>query len=381
VPRCRRWCPVRDRGPFRKKGRVAAHECHWNNAGWERYRRDVTENPRQCLRCGSSNPVGMKFCGMCGAPLAAAPLEEPADPILGSARDGANRIVEVEVPAQSASQSGPAPAYTGGAFRLMGQEVHPSSSRSLDYLLDDDEEPGSGRGLWMVGLLLALALAGGLGYWHYRNGGWPGIKTAGGSGQDQSAATGAAADNTVSAPAEAGGSGQSPDAQPPAAAAMTDVHPKNPSAPLAATPEAPTAADTSPTAPAAGTTKPAAAEHAAPAASKPPAAARAETPVKAEDPVTVGEKYIYGRGAPQNCERGLKLVRPAADVFNGKAMITMGALYATGHCVTRDLPTAYRYFALALRKDPENAALKQNAEMVWGQMTQSERQQAIRLTQ
>jgi len=75
------------------------------------------------------------------------------------------------------------------------------------------------------------------------------------------------------------------------------------------------------------------------------------------------------------------MVKPAADQSNGKAMITMGALYATGHCVTRDLPTAYRYFALALRKDPENAALKQNAEMVWGQMTQSERQQAIRLTQ
>lgn len=101
----------------------------------------------------------------------------------------------------------------------------------------------------------------------------------------------------------------------------------------------------------------------------------------AEDPVTLGEKYIYGRGVPQSCERGLKMVKPAADQANGKAMITMGALYATGHCVTRDLPTAYRYFALALRKDPENGALKENAQMVWGQMTQSERQQAIRLTQ
>jgi len=109
-------------------------------------------------------------------------------------------------------------------------------------------------------------------------------------------------------------------------------------------------------------------------ATKPPAA-------KAEDSVALGEKYLYGRGVPQSCEKGLRYVKPAADQSNPKAMITMGALYATGHCLSRDLPTAYRYFALALRQDPENSALKQNTEMVWGQMTQSERQLAIRLTQ
>jgi len=95
----------------------------------------------------------------------------------------------------------------------------------------------------------------------------------------------------------------------------------------------------------------------------------------------LGEKYLYGRGVPQNCEKGLSYVKPAAEKSNGKAMITMGALYATGHCLSRDLPTAYRYFALALRQDPENGALKQNVEMVWGQMTPSERQLAIRMTQ
>jgi len=84
---------------------------------------------------------------------------------------------------------------------------------------------------------------------------------------------------------------------------------------------------------------------------------------------------------PQNCDKGLRYVKPVADQANSKAMITMGALYATGHCVARDLPTAYRYFALALRKDPDNTALKQNAEMVWSKMTPTERQQAIRLTQ
>ena len=90
---------------------------------------------------------------------------------------------------------------------------------------------------------------------------------------------------------------------------------------------------------------------------------------------------MYGRGVPQDCTKGLRYVKPAADKSNPKAMITMGALYATGHCLSRDLPTAYRFFALALRKDPDNGPLKQNVEMVWGQMTQLERQQAMRLTQ
>ena len=96
----------------------------------------------------------------------------------------------------------------------------------------------------------------------------------------------------------------------------------------------------------------------------------------------LGEQYLYGRGGvSQNCERGLHYVKPAADQSNAKAMITMGALYATGHCISRDLPTAYRYFALALRLDPDNGPLRQNAEMVWKQMTAEERKQAIRLTQ
>jgi hypothetical protein len=331
----------------------------------------------------------MKFCGMCGAPLPSA-LDDAAGNIPSLGAEDVREPVEMEAPPRSAASvssasagaapasSSPAPAYTGGAFRLMGQEVDPHS-RNLDYLLEDDEEVGSGPGGWVIALLLALALAGGLGYWHYRNGGWPGAKTSTSTGSEQDAAStnpAAAGDNTVSAPAATTNASQA--TPPPATAALTDVHPQNPSAPLAASPEAPAA--TAP-GPAADTNKPAAAEAPAAPPVKHAAAARADVPVKAEDPVTLGEKYLYGRGLPQSCERGLKLVRPAADASNGKAMITMGALYATGHCVSRDLPTAYRYFALALRKDPDNAALKENAEMVWGQMTQSERQQAIRLTQ
>ncbi len=132
---------------------------------------------------------------------------------------------------------------------------------------------------------------------------------------------------------------------------------------------------------AAAPAEPPAEDLSAPAVVKPTKKVAKPVPGKPEDRVTLGEKYLYGRGVPQSCDKGLSYVKPAAEKSNAKAMITMGALYATGHCLSRDLPTAYRYFALALRQDPENGALKQNAEMVWGQMTPSERQLAIRMTQ
>ena len=66
---------------------------------------------------------------------------------------------------------------------------------------------------------------------------------------------------------------------------------------------------------------------------------------------------------------------------NPKAQTLLGAMYATGHCVGRDLPTAYRWFALALRKDPENTAVQADLQKLWGEMTQPERQLAIKLTQ
>jgi TPR repeat protein len=99
------------------------------------------------------------------------------------------------------------------------------------------------------------------------------------------------------------------------------------------------------------------------------------------DPVTEAKKYIYGRGAPHDCDRGMRLLKPEASRSNPKAMVEMGALYSAGVCTPRDLPTAYRCFALALRKDPENASVQADLSKLWGEMTQPERQLAIKLTQ
>jgi TPR repeat protein len=104
-------------------------------------------------------------------------------------------------------------------------------------------------------------------------------------------------------------------------------------------------------------------------------------PARAFDPVAEAQKYIYGKRVPQDCDRGLRLLKPAADQANPKAMIEMGALYSAGLCTPRDLPTAYRWFALALRKDPGNQPLQADLNKLWGEMTQPERQLAIRMSQ
>lgn len=108
-------------------------------------------------------------------------------------------------------------------------------------------------------------------------------------------------------------------------------------------------------------------------ASKPPLG-------KTPDSITEATRYIYGQGVPQDCDRGLRLLR-AAQQSNAKAMVQLGVLYSTGTCTPRDLPTAYRWFALALHRDPNNQVLQDDLQKLWAQMTPPERQLAIKLSQ
>lgn len=339
----------------------------------------------RCPYCGNENPGDHRFCGMCGRPL----VETRPEPATTKV-------------AHEPERSNPAPAYTGGLFNLGAPA---DKTRDLDYLLEDDEETKSSKGLVFL-TLVALALVVGLGYLRFRNGGFPFLKSLTASSQPKPAAPAES-----SSPTE--GNSDQPKPQespggPPAsdAASQPSITPINPPAT-----ESPNPPETTPSSPAASgppapepnaavpaSEKPESAKEESPEKSAAPPAEAAPTPApakpkasakpapkpasKATDPVVVGENYLYGsKGFPQNCERGLHYVKPAADQSNPKAMITMGALYATGHCLSRDLPTAYRFFALALRRDPENAALRQNTERVWKQMTAEERKQAVRLTQ
>jgi hypothetical protein len=395
-----------------------------------------TENPgihRFCGMCGRElDPEGDVVEEVVSEPVSARPAASQAE---------AQRPVAAAPPPPQTPPPPPtpAPAYTGGIFNLGAPADQ--GSRNLDYLLHDDE-PRSHKGLLLGFIALVLAL--GLGYMRFRQTGIPGFRSLSApatqpepttnatpppsNGAETSAATPAPpatntpeqssatqpAPSTATSPAPAGATpattgppANTPPAGTPAPATTSPATPapdssgqsavtgqdgSNPSTPPPPAAQTQLPATTPPPAPKqeaapekpADQPAPAASAAAAPDVAAPPKSAKkpaAKPPAaKAEDSVALGEKYLYGRGVPQSCEKGLHYMKPAADQSNQKAMITMGALYATGHCLSRDLPTAYRYFALALRQDPENSALKQNTESVWGQMTPSERQLAIRLT-
>jgi hypothetical protein len=350
----------------------------------------------RCPYCGNENPGDHRFCGMCGRPLVEVRANAPV-----STQPAAHHEPE---------PSPPAPAYTGGLFNLGAPADKPH--RSLDYLLEDDEEPKSNKGLIFL-CLIALVLVGGMGWLRWRNGTLPSFKfptheptttTASPPKSPDGSGNSSATEPQDQAPQPAlpGAVQASPSAEKPDTTGSTSSAPPSSNSPF---PSASSASPPNTDAPSGDPDVKAAAAAPAnapgkPANDKPSEIAEASPPPvappakpkalskpapkpapKASDQVTLGEQYLYGRGVPQSCERGLRYVKPAADQSNPKAMITMGALYATGHCLSRDLPTAYRFFALALRSDPENGPLRQNAEMVWKQMTSEERKQAIRLTQ
>jgi hypothetical protein len=294
------------------------------------------------------------------------------------------------------------------------------SSRDLDYLLEDDEEQrGGGKGKFVV-IVLVLLVAGAFGYVRWKNQAWP-FQPA----PAKPAQTAAANDdsNSPTPPSSGTPSQGAPPSTTGDGTAAQNVKPEtgseaaNPAPVPSATPSDATSAENSsagsarqpsshtdatlPKVPSKeiGIRKPVpVTSKAAPAAgpkSKAPvrssvnkpfpgAVARPSAPAVAaqkSDPVGEAKKYLYGRGAPQSCEHGMHLLRPAAEQSNPKAMVEMGALYSAGLCTPRDLPTAYRWFALALRKEPENVSLQSDLKKLWGEMTQPERQQAIKLSQ
>jgi zinc ribbon protein/Sel1 repeat-containing protein len=400
----------------------------------------------RCPRCGNENPATNRFCGMCGASLlqAPAPAQPPAKPpvaapVAGSVASAAPAAAPVAGSVASAApvatpapravaaptavpaprvEAVPAeepPVISGPSFLGLNQPAPASRRRNplsidpnagsgnLDYLLDD-EEPKSGGTLKFVLIVIALALAVGLGYLRWKDQGLPWL----GSGAKKPSA--AAQSATAPGANPAAPSAASPDASSPgssssssSAEAPTSAQPAGAPAVGAASPAANPAAGSAPPAAAPAADAKAAPPSAQPAASQPPGAKDAaaenaappvvtptvpaepvrprQTVIPAVDPVKQARKYLYGQGAPQNCDRGLQLLRPAAAKANPQAMIELGALYSAGLCTPRDLPTAYRWFALALRKDPKNQALNADLEKLWGEMTQPERELAIRLTQ
>jgi hypothetical protein len=386
----------------------------------------------RCPRCGNENPGTNRFCGatLLPAPIpvtqsasttasrpsasgqAPPPTPIPVNPGPGTT---ASRTA-VRAPEPEPSISGPSflglnqPSAPSGAPRRGGLSIDPESapsSRNLDYLLEDEEPHHGGAGKYLL-ILIALLLAAGFGYLRWRHQPFPWQisgthKPSASEPADQAdsnsssqaspntSATTPPADSGTTAPQGAGSS--SPAASPantnPAPASTPSITPvpdtsatkANPPSAEAKQPppasdadansdsssddaeDTPTAQPTKPK-PATGDTAP-----------KPSAAQRSA------GAVAEAQKYLYGKGAKQDCGRGLRLLKPAADRADPKAMVEMGALYSAGLCTPRDLPTAYRWFAMALHKEPDNQSVQDDLQKLWGEMTQPERQLAIKLSQ
>jgi hypothetical protein len=108
--------------------------------------------------------------------------------------------------------------------------------------------------------------------------------------------------------------------------------------------------------------------------------AAAKTPAATFDnsQVDLAQRYLQGKGVAQDCNHGVSLLRSAAREPNPKARIQMGALYASGHCVSQDLAQAYSWFAKAQELEPNNTWIERNLNSLWSKMTDEERRRVLR---
>jgi hypothetical protein len=326
----------------------------------------------------------------------------------------------------------PTPRRTWEPAETERESRHDSSlhsSGSVDYLLEDEEEPGRGWGKLAL-VVIALALLAGFGYLRWKQGGFDWLllnkapahsAEAPASGGDPGKAPTATSAPETANPSAAAPAGTTPDAGNAGAAAAPapgadsgngagSAAASTSSPDSSAPPTAPAGGAPAQSGPQAGDSAPVSspdtsagkkvadadsgknsdegnAESTAPAAKatpdvsrKPKMQERKPSPVTAADPTSEAEAYIYGRGVRQDCDRGLRLLKPAAAQANARAMISLGTLYSSGTCTPRDLPTAYRWFALALHQEPNNSTLQNEVQNLWSQMTQPERQLAVKLS-
>jgi hypothetical protein len=270
------------------------------------------------------------------------------------------------------------------------------SFSGLDSYLEPERPKAGRRILLLVALLAAL---GGAGWWTYTN--YLGAT----EGRKPEAATSSAGEAPAEKPstkpaakdaAPALDAGSSPAAVP-SAVVTGDRVPEGPAENASAGPDATGKAADAEAKPAPKakpvTLAPVKPAKIAPAGERAAKRAPTVTPVKAlksPAPATAdtedaafrkGEAYLYGRGAPQNCDEAVKYLKAASAKSNAKARSAFGTMYATGHCVPRDLPTSYLWFAMALRVDPNNQILEKDLSAIWNQMTPPERQLATRMKQ
>ena len=370
-----------------------------------------------CPNCREDNAPTFRFCGMCGTSLeprvearrptgAPVPILPPSLPKIAHAPEPLRPVVM-----ENATKSSNSPLSSLGGPSVLGLDQPGGNQPSTDALrerafsgLDSFFEPErpktSGRRiLLMVALLAAL---GGAAWWTYTNylGATEGRKpepatsnaseasaekpsTQAGT-QDAAPAAGSpqAAVPSAAVPSAAVPGGRVPESQtenasagPDATRKTADAEAKPPTEAKPMTPAPVAQPKTTPAEKRAATREPGVTSA---KASNSPTPATADT---GDPDFRKGEAYLYGRGAQENCNEAVKYLKAASAKSNAKARSAFGTMYATGHCVQRDLPTSYLWFALALRVDPNNQILEKDLNAVWNQMTPPERQMATRMKQ
>lgn len=342
----------------------------------------------RCTHCGYDNSPEYRFCGMCGASLARPAAAEPKAP----ARQAAT-------PANGGEQ---VPVH-GPSFLGLAEDP-----KTEFHYLYEDEPQHSHVGL-IVFLLIIFGAAGFLG-WQWKHGGFPFNRPAATSANNSNNGAQQSASPSEVAPAMSQNQEAHPNNPTTAAGDVQPTEPEQKAQSDSAKAAGPTEKDLPPggnggqsasenataenqATPEKNTTEEAkAAPPAAPArtnnnastaapkrTAKPPAPAPASKP-KATSPDAdleqAGERYLYGTGVPQNCARAESSLRTAATRGNTKAQTVLGTMYATGHCVGRDLPAAYRWFARALHQEPQNSRISADLQVLWRQMTPQEKQLA-----
>ena len=350
----------------------------------------------RCPECGYENRDMYRFCGMCGATLRrdASGETTPPEPPPTTTAPAVPAVITSELSPEAES----APGSTTPGF-ITGEPAPPN----LAYLLEDDAPRSHGK---LLITLVLLLMAAGLTALHWQRDGYPWASrtsTPPSPSASSAASTPPASVPVPEQPAPAPANNGQTAAESPTEQAQPTVNPVQPpeAASQALAKEAPSPAESAPDNTAhtdakpgntatpddsspdesqpAPVAKPAPAPPAPKPKPEPKPAVAAAPPLAGDDKlVTEGEKYLYGNGVPENCDLAEKNIRTAAGHSNARALTLMGAMYATGHCVARDLPTAYRWFAKALHQDPSNARVQQDLEILWKQMTAEERQLATR---
>ncbi|MGA7078540.1 MAG: zinc-ribbon domain-containing protein [Terriglobales bacterium] len=376
-----------------------------------------------CPKCGEVNSDNFRFCGMCGTLLearvearrpAGAPvpnlpkIANSSGPAISPVVESATNAVNKHVPSISGpSMLGldhPGPSQPGLNQRALDQPrnqpspnhdnidaLREKSFSGLDSFFEPEEPKTGGRRILL--LVVLLAALGAAGWWTYTNylgtadsrrpeGATASTGEAADAKPPEKQAASAEPEPKTAAPAPDAGSQQ---ATPPATVPVSPPDNANASAspePAEKTADTTAKPEVKPLTPRIALGDKSAAKRVSRASiAKPSRLPEPAAGDSGDADFRKGEAYLYGRGAHENCDEAVKYLKAASAKSNAKARSAFGTMYATGHCVARDLPTSYLWFAMALRVDPNNQILEKDLSAIWNQMTPPERQLATRMKQ